>query len=499
MDTARRAAIWGAVALLAILAFPVALIFVLGAQAEQNACSATAATAAGPGGYSSTQPGVSPHGANSIPRDWLPLLRAAGRQYGVPWTVLAGIASIETDFGRSTLPGVHSGTNDHGAAGPMQFGITGASGETWQAVTGLPTADVYQIRYAVPAAAKYIAQGLARSGGDIRAAILVYNHSSQYVNDVLARAARYGAGNFTIGAGTSGGATTTGPVAAFGDSVMLRSATALRGALQGADLSIDAVVSRQAAAIIDAIAAYKTAHHGLPATIIVQIGNNGPVTDGDLQRLHRIAANVKHLILVTIRVDQPWETEVNQLLAHLVGTWPAVTLADWNAAAAAHPDYLVDGVHPSPAGQRAYANTIAKTTSGGTAANAACPAGAGNPATGAVGPTPTGTRTFDGLPVAAWIVPVLQWARAHGWAGHVTSGYRDRAHEWQAATNYGLSNYPGGNPFGSNHLTVDYPGGAVDVSNPAQLNQVLRRYPGKPTLVWGAVIRDFVHFSSTGH
>lgn len=497
MDTARRATIWVAVALLAILAFPVALIFVLGAQAEQNACNTSTSTAAG---YSSTQPGVSPHAANSIPRDWLPLLRAAGRQYGVPWTVLAGIASIETDFGRSTLAGVHSGTNDHGAAGPMQFGITGASGETWQAVTGLPIADVYDIHYAIPAAAKYIAQGLARSGGDIRAAILVYNHSSQYVTDVLARAAQYGAGNFTIGAGTGGGATITGPVAAFGDSVMLRSQDVLRGALQGADLSIDAVVGRQPAAILDALAAYKTAHHGLPDTIIVQIGNNGPVTDGDLQRLRRIAGNVKHLILVTIRVDRPWESETNQLLTQLAGSWPAVTLADWYAAAAPHPDYLVDGVHPSPAGQRVYANTIANTGAGGTAAGASCPAGAGNPATGAVGPTPHGTRTFDGLPVAAWIVPVLQWARGHGWAGHASSGYRDHAHQWKAAVEYGLSHYPGGNPFGSDHLTVDYPGGAVDVSLPAQLNQVLRGYPGKPTLVWGGpVIGDFVHFSAHGN
>src|SRR5262249_12781814 len=37
---------------------------------------------------------------------------------GLSWTVLAGIGKIESDHGRSTLPGVHSGQNSAGAIGP---------------------------------------------------------------------------------------------------------------------------------------------------------------------------------------------------------------------------------------------------------------------------------------------------------------------------------------------------------------------------------------------
>src|SRR5258707_3181710 len=42
--------------------------------------------------------------------------------------ILAGIGRVESDDGRTTLPGVHSGANAFGAAGPMQIGIGGAAG-----------------------------------------------------------------------------------------------------------------------------------------------------------------------------------------------------------------------------------------------------------------------------------------------------------------------------------------------------------------------------------
>jgi membrane-bound lytic murein transglycosylase B len=59
-----------------------------------------------------------------IPASYLTLYRHAGRQHGVPWQVLAGIGSIETDHGRSRAPGVHSGVNSYGCcAGPMQFNL----------------------------------------------------------------------------------------------------------------------------------------------------------------------------------------------------------------------------------------------------------------------------------------------------------------------------------------------------------------------------------------
>lgn len=111
-----------------------------------------------------------------------------------------------------------------------------------------------------------------------------------------------------------------------------------------------------------------------------------------------------------------------------------------------------------------------------------------------------GLTQFDGHPVASWIVPILNWARQHGWTGRVTSGYRTPAEQEAAARAYGLEHYGPGGPLGSNHVGYIWPRGAVDVTNPQELAQVLHGYPGFPRLVWGGTtIEDAVHFSATGH
>ena len=83
------------------------------------------------GSGATTQPAVTTAARNSIPADYLALFKKTGQQYGVPWVLLAGIGKVESDDGQSNLPGVHSGQNGFGAAGPMQIGIGGASSDTW--------------------------------------------------------------------------------------------------------------------------------------------------------------------------------------------------------------------------------------------------------------------------------------------------------------------------------------------------------------------------------
>jgi hypothetical protein len=99
-------------------------------------------------------------------------------------------------------------------------------------------------------------------------------------------------------------------------------------------------------------------------------------------------------------------------------------------------------------------------------------------------------------PIAGWIAPILDWASQHGWTGSVTSGYRD--YQQQAAINAsGAYSAPAGK---SNHETTQYPGGAVDVSNPSQLIDVLKGYAGPYKLVGGVLgAVDPEHFSATGH
>jgi peptidoglycan DL-endopeptidase CwlO len=169
------------------------------------------------------QPTVSTAGKNTIPANYLYWYQKVGQQYGIPWTVLAGIGTEESDNGQSTLPGVSSGTNSAGAAGPMQIGVDGAAGDQWggdpihpasQVVDGVATDEdggatvsVYDPADAIASAAKYLIEHGAQS--DIQGAIFAYNHADWYVQAVLNYASEYAAGGYTVSAVNQNSSTAT--------------------------------------------------------------------------------------------------------------------------------------------------------------------------------------------------------------------------------------------------------------------------------------------------
>lgn len=106
-------------------------------------------------------------------------------------------------------------------------------------------------------------------------------------------------------------------------------------------------------------------------------------------------------------------------------------------------------------------------------------------------PTVKGVGRFDGKPVALWIIPILTYARAHGWKGHVDSGFRSFA-EQTAIYNSGVR--PAATPGHSNHEGDAFPRGAVDVTEAAQLSQILQASPFRKLLIW-AGSQDPPHFS----
>jgi cell wall-associated NlpC family hydrolase len=164
------------------------------------------------------QPAPSKAAGTSIPANYLHLFQDAGHTYGVPWTILAGIGEVESNDGRSTLPGVHSGANAFGAAGPMQIGIGGAAGNTWggapvhpasEQVSGVANdfdndgvASVYAPGDAIAGTARYLLEHgvLTNPSG----AIFAYNHLTSYVQEVLHWAGVYAGGGFTVGAAQPG-------------------------------------------------------------------------------------------------------------------------------------------------------------------------------------------------------------------------------------------------------------------------------------------------------
>jgi cell wall-associated NlpC family hydrolase len=132
-----------------------------------------------------------------IPPELLPVYQTAADSCpGLPWSVLAAIGKVETDHGRSTAPGVHTGANFAGAAGPMQIGVGGKAGNTFAAyaVDGDGGgADVYNPVDAIFTAASYLCANGANKGADVAGAVFAYNHADWYVTKVLAIASTYAA------------------------------------------------------------------------------------------------------------------------------------------------------------------------------------------------------------------------------------------------------------------------------------------------------------------
>lgn len=112
-------------------------------------------------------------------------LTKAANKYDVAPELLAAIGKVESGNGTSTLPGVSSGQNSAGAAGPFQIGNgTGAAGDWWH--EHMPAkADIYDYNTAAEAAAKYLHEaGATRDPSTWYNAALSYNHADWYAQEV---------------------------------------------------------------------------------------------------------------------------------------------------------------------------------------------------------------------------------------------------------------------------------------------------------------------------
>jgi murein DD-endopeptidase MepM/ murein hydrolase activator NlpD len=102
--------------------------------------------------------------------------QSAGAAYGIPWSVLAAINKVESNFGRNMGP------SSAGALGWMQF-----MPDTWLRwgadYDGDGIADPWNAKDAVFSAARYLAA--AGGANDISRGIFAYNHAQWYVDEVL--------------------------------------------------------------------------------------------------------------------------------------------------------------------------------------------------------------------------------------------------------------------------------------------------------------------------
>jgi hypothetical protein len=121
---------------------------------------------------------------------------------------------------------------------------------------------------------------------------------------------------------------------------------------------VDATVGRQIDDTINELNRLRSRHR-LPRTIVIQVGNNGPLWYRDLVRLRRALRGIPDVIVVNVRNATSWQNESNQALVSWVHDWPAAHLADWYGHSTNK--MLSDGTHPWPHGCWIYARVIENT------------------------------------------------------------------------------------------------------------------------------------------
>jgi cell wall-associated NlpC family hydrolase len=176
----------------AAAAFPLLLILLVTAGPPPAPAKAPAALSSGLAGAATAAARA------AIPPNYLIwYMDAAATCPGLPWSVLAGIGTVESGNGQSTLPGVHSGANFAGAEGPMQF--EPATFAEYAAGPDKPLSPYDPADAIYTAAAMLCAKGARGGSAGIENAVFAYNHAQWYVSEVMSWAGKYAAqGSSTV-------------------------------------------------------------------------------------------------------------------------------------------------------------------------------------------------------------------------------------------------------------------------------------------------------------
>jgi peptidoglycan/LPS O-acetylase OafA/YrhL len=152
-------------------------------------------------------------------------------------------------------------------------------------------------------------------------------------------------------------------VLALGDSVMVGAERALAERL-GPEFSLSAAVGRQATDFVELIEGHRAAGT-LPRKLVIQMGNNGPLHEEQMEEIEGATAEVGEIYLLNLEVPLTWEGPNNEAIADAAEDWPNATLLDWHGLVNSRGGMTFDGVHLTPAGVRAYTELIAEAVGGG--------------------------------------------------------------------------------------------------------------------------------------
>ena len=147
-------------------------------------------------------------------------------------------------------------------------------------------------------------------------------------------------------------------VTLVGDSVLLSCLPALQERLPGC--VVDAETSRQVWDVIPVLDALE-ADGRLRSTVVISLGTNGAFLREEGERIvERLGPDRQILWITSYGASLTWQDETNDMIRDIAAAHENVRVVDWAAAAPGHEDWFyVDGIHPEPPGQRAYADLIA--------------------------------------------------------------------------------------------------------------------------------------------
>ena len=148
-------------------------------------------------------------------------------------------------------------------------------------------------------------------------------------------------------------------VTGLGDSVLLEAKAELERRLP--DASIDAEVARQFKELLAVARAHRESG-ALGPVVILQLGNNGPVTAAQFDEMMEVLQGAERVVVINVKVPRPWEAPNNEMMAAGVRRWANAVLLDWHKVGAANPQYFGDdGTHMGPTGIRAFTELILGT------------------------------------------------------------------------------------------------------------------------------------------
>ena len=120
---------------------------------------------------------------------------------------------------------------------------------------------------------------------------------------------------------------------------------------------INARVGRQISELLQVVAIDS---QSVPDSIaILNLGNNGPVSQKQVRELFDALSNQPHFLVVNAAVPRGWRDANNKIVADIAKDYPKAHLIDWYQISKNHPEYFApDGVHLLPTGANVYVSAI---------------------------------------------------------------------------------------------------------------------------------------------